>query len=194
MLKKIKNKPKTMKAQNIKEFKALPKSKKIYFNGKIFKNLRVGMREISLEDNDIKNLIVYDTSGFYSDQDYKHDFEKGLVKVREDWLKNRDGLDTSSKMELKFLDHSKCKVRTFPSIPKNIYKKSSEKEITQLYFARNNIITEEMEYCAIRENEGREKLVGTLIKEKDLVTPEFVRQEIAEGRAIIPSNINHQEL
>ena len=194
MLKKIKNKPKSPKDQNISKFKVLPKSEKIYSNGKIFKNLRVGMREISLEDNEIKNLVVYDTSGYYSDKNYLHDFEKGLVKVRKDWLKNREGLDVSLKTELKFLDHSKCKVKTFPSIPKNVYKKSSNKEVTQLYFARNNIITEEMEYCAIRENEGREKLVGTFIKEKDLVTAEFVRKEIAEGRAIIPSNVNHQEL
>ena len=194
MLKKIKNKPKSAKDQNISKFKVLPKSEKIYSNGEIFKNLRVGMREISLEDNEIKNLVVYDTSGYYSDKNYLHDFEKGLVKVRKDWLKNREGLDVSLKTELKFLDHSKCKVKTFPSIPKNVYKKSSNKEVTQLYFARNNIITEEMEYCAIRENEGREKLVGTFIKEKDLVTAEFVRKEIAEGRAIIPSNVNHQEL
>ena len=112
MLKKIKNKPKIAKDQNISKFKVLPKSEKIYFNGEIFKNLRVGMREISLEDNEIKNLVVYDTSGYYSDKNYLHDFEKGLVKVRKDWLKNREGLDPFSlKTELRFLDHSKCKVK-----------------------------------------------------------------------------------
>ena len=152
------------------------------------------MREVSLEDKEIDKLIVYDTSGCYSDKNYSHDYEKGLTKVRKNWLKFRNGLKITEKTELKFLDHSKCKVKTFPSIPKTIYKKSKDKEITQLYFARNKVITEEMEYCAIRENEGREKLIGSLIKKEDLVTPEFVRKEIAEGRAIIPSNINHQEL
>ncbi len=194
MLKKIKNKNNMNKTDSISKFKSLPKSKKVYSKGKIFKDLRVGMREVSLEDKEIDKLIVYDTSGCYSDKNYSHDYEKGLTKVRKNWLKFRNGLKITEKTELKFLDHSKCKVKTFPSIPKTIYKKCKDKEITQLYFARNKVITEEMEYCAIRENEGREKLIGSLIKKEDLVTPEFVRKEIAEGRAIIPSNINHQEL
>ena len=194
MLKKIKNKKNSDKSENISRFKALPKSDKIYINGKIFKNIKIGMREISLQDKEIDKLVVYDTSGCYSDKNYSHNYEKGLLRLRKDWLKNRNGLDSSLKTELKYLDHSKCQVETFPSIPENIYKKSKNKEITQLFYARNNIITEEMEYCAIRENEGREKLVGTIIKKEDLVTAEFVRKEIAEGRAIIPANVNHQEL
>ncbi|MFL2661653.1 MAG: phosphomethylpyrimidine synthase ThiC [Alphaproteobacteria bacterium] len=174
-------------------FKNLPKSKKIYFKGNIFKNIEVGMREISLDDSEVRNLIVYDTSGAYTDEKYIHNYEAGLKKVRKDWLDARVGLGKTKKTKLKFLDHSKCEVKTFPSIPKEVLKKEKN-EITQLYFARNNIITEEMEYCAIRENEGREKLVGKFIAKEDLVTPEFVRKEIAEGRAIIPSNINHPEL
>ncbi len=195
MLKKIKKDQKKGNiSENLSEFKTLPKSRKVYFQSKNFKNIKVGMREIVLEDKEVESLVVYDTSGMYSDTKYKHDYEKGLKDLRTKWLKNRNGLSESSKTELKFLDHSKCKVRTFPSTPKRILKKKINNEITQLYYARNNIITEEMEYCAIRENEGREKLVGTFINQKDLITPEFVRKEIAAGRAIIPSNINHQEL
>ena len=152
------------------------------------------MREITLEDQDIKNLIVYDTSGSYSDQNYDHSYEKGLKSIRSGWLSKREGIKETPKTKLRFLDHSKCKVRTFPLIPKKILKRDQMSEITQLYFARNNIVTEEMEYCAIRKYEGREKLIGKFIKKEDIVTPEFVRNEIASGRAIIPSNINHKEL
>ena len=194
MLKKLNKENKKSISESISNFKKLPKSKKIYFQSRRFKDVNVGMREITLEDNDIKNLIVYDTSGFYSDENYNHNYETGLKSVRSNWLNSRDGIEETSKIKLKFLDHSKCKVRTFPSIPKNILKREKNSEITQLYFARNNVITEEMEYCAIRENEGREKLIGKLIKKEDIVTPEFVRNEIASGRAIIPSNINHKEL
>ncbi len=195
MLKKI-NKPQISQTnnKNLSDFKKLPKSKKVYIQSNTFKDVQVGMREISLEDKEIKDLIVYDTSGYYSDQGYSHDYEKGLKPVRNKWIKKRNGIKKVKKTKLKFLDHSKCKVRTFPLIPKSIFKKEYKKEITQLYFAKNNIITEEMEFCAIRENEGREKLVGSFLKKEDLVTPEFVRKEIAEGRAIIPSNINHSEL
>ncbi len=195
MLKKIrKDQNKGKISENLSGFRTLPKSRKVYFQSKNIKNINVGMREITLEDKEVKSLVVYDTSGLYSDEEYKHDYEKGLKNIRNEWIKNRKGLSETSKTKLKFLDHSKCKVRTFPSTPKKIFKKGINNEITQLYYARNNIITEEMEYCAVRENEGREKLVGTLINEKDLITPEFVRSEIASGRAIIPSNINHQEL
>ncbi len=194
MLKKLnKENKKTKISGSLSNFKTLPKSEKVYSQSKSFKNVKVGMRKISLEDSEVKDLIVYDTSGCYSDRNYNHNYETGLKSIRSSWLKGRKGIKESSKTKLKFLDHSKCKVRTFPSIPKKILKKNDE-EITQLYYARNNIITEEMEYCAIRENEGREKLVGKFIKKEDIVTAEFVRKEIAEGRAIIPSNINHPEL
>ena len=194
MLKKIKSEKKQSASKKLATFKNLPRSRKVYFKSKRFKDVEVGMREISLEDKDIKNLIVYDTSGYYSDQEYQHNYEKGLKSIRTNWMTNRSGITESKKTELKFLDHSKCKVRTFPSIPERILKRKNNNEITQLYYARNNIITEEMEYCAIRENEGREKIIGTFLSKDDLVTPEFVRMEIAAGRAIIPSNINHKEL
>ena len=194
MLKKLNKENNKKISDSLSKFKKLPKSKKVYLKSDRFKDVKVGMREITLEDQDIKNLIVYDTSGFYSDHNYNHSYEKGLKSIRSGWLSNRKGIKETSKTNLKFLDHSKCKVRTFPSIPNKILKRDQTSEITQLYFARNNIITEEMEYCAIRENEGREKLIGKFIKKEDIVTPEFVRSEIASGRAIIPSNINHKEL
>ena len=194
MLKKLNKENNKNISDSLSKFKKLPKSKKVYFKSDRFKDVNVGMREITLEDQDIKNLIVYDTSGFYSDQNYNHSYEKGLKSIRSGWLNNRNGIKETSKTKLRFLDHSKCKVRTFPSIPNKILKRNQMSEITQLYFARNNIITEEMEYCAIRENEGREKLIGKFIKKEDIVTAEFVRNEIASGRAIIPSNINHKEL
>ncbi|MEE2695119.1 MAG: phosphomethylpyrimidine synthase ThiC [Pseudomonadota bacterium] len=194
MLKKLSKKVLTEENKGLSSFQNLPKSEKVYFCSKVFKDVKVGMRKITLEDNDIKNVTVYDTSGSYSDPDYTHVYEKGLKKIRNDWLQNRKGVIESSKVDLKYLDHSKCKVKPFPSTPKKILKKEDKSQITQLFLARNNIITEEMEYCAIRENEGRDKLLGNFISKEDLVTAEFVRQEIADGRAIIPCNINHKEL
>ena len=194
MLKKLNKENNKNISNSLSKFKKLPKSRKVYFKSDRFKEVNVGMREITLEDRDIKNLVVYDTSGFYSDQNYNHSYEKGLKSIRSVWLRNRKGMKETPKTKLRFLDHSKCKVKTFPSIPNKILKRDQPSEITQLYFARNNIVTEEMEYCAIRENEGREKLVGKFLKKEDIVTSEFVRSEIASGRAIIPSNINHKEL
>ncbi len=188
MLKKVE------KNKELNSFKtSFPNSKKIYIKSNKFKDLKVGMREISLSDNEIKSLVVYDTSGSYSDPNIKHSYETGLNQVRHSWVSKRDGIMSSSKDELKFLTPSK-KVKPFPKLGKNIFKKNKGDEITQLYYARNNIITEEMEYCAIRENEGREKLIGKKFKKEDLVTAEFVRQQVAKGEAIIPSNINHTEL
>ena len=188
MLKKVE------KNKELNNFKtSFPNSKKIYIESDKFKDLKVGMREISLSDNEIKSLVVYDTSGSYSDPNIKHSYETGLNQLRRSWVSNRNGIISSSKDELKFLTPSK-KVKPFPKLTKNIFKKNKDDEITQLYYARNNIITEEMEYCAIRENEGREKIIGKKFKKEDLVTAEFVRQQVAKGEAIIPSNINHTEL
>jgi phosphomethylpyrimidine synthase len=190
MLKKLQKK----KNEGLASFKNLPKSEKIYSHSSVFKDVKVGMRNIILEDDEIKNITVYDTSGLYSDPNYSHIYEEGLKKIRGNWLQNRKGIIKSSKTDLKYIELSKSKVKPFPSTPKKILKKEENRQITQIFFARNNVITEEMEYCAIRENEGREKLLNNFVSKKDLVTSEFIRQEIAEGRAIIPSNINHEEL
>ena len=145
MLKKLNKENSKNISDSLSKFKKLPKSKKVYFKSDRFKEVNVGMREITLEDQDVRNLVVYDTSGFYSDQNYNHSYEKGLRSIRSAWLSDRKGIKETSKTKLRFLDHSKCKVRTFPSIPNKILKRDQMSEVTQLYFARNNIITEEME-------------------------------------------------
>ena len=171
----------------------LPSSEKIYIKSKKFKSVNVGMRKINLEDK--KNSItVYDTSGSYTDSKYSHNINKGLRKIREPWVKDRNSIINSKKTPLKFLNKENNQGRKFPNIPKTIYKCRKNKKISQIYFAKKGIITEEMEYCAIRENEGREKILNKKFTKDDLVTAEFVRDEIARGRAIIPSNINHLEL
>ena len=192
MLKKVeKNKKFSSKPGNVKTF--FPNSKKIYLSGKRFKKIRVPMREISLSDNDIKKLVVYDTSGSFSDPNVKHDYKSGLNKLREEWIIKRKGITESKKQNLKYLTYSKS-VEPFPNLKNKIFKKKENNQITQFFYAKNNIITEEMEFCAIRENEGRERLIGEKFKKEDLVTAEFVREQVASGEAIIPSNINHTEL
>ena len=125
------------------------------------------MRKISLEDKDFDSLTVYDTSGVYSDPKYKHDYDKGLPKLkRTGRSKEKMLLLKPLKTELKISKFKNSKVKTFPNVSKQIFKKKNDKEITQLYYARNQIITPEMEYCAIRENEGREKLLGKSLKKK----------------------------
>ena len=89
MLKKLNKNNKKSISSSLSNFKKLPKSKKVYFQSERFNDVKVGMREISLEDQDIKNLIVYDTSGYYSDQNYNHSYEKGLKSVRSNWLNCR---------------------------------------------------------------------------------------------------------
>ena len=193
MLKKVEKNKKSNKEKPINVKTTFPNSKKIYLRSERFKNIKVPMREISLSDNDIKKLTVYDTSGCYTDPDINHDYESGLNKLRKDWIVNRTGIYQSNKQNLKFLNYSKT-VEPFPNIDNTINKRKANNEITQFYYAKNKIITEEMEFCAIRENEGREKLIGEKFKKEDLVTAEFVREQVAAGEAIIPSNINHTEL
>ena len=192
MLKKVeKHKKFSSEPGNVKTF--FPNSKKIYLSGKRFKKIRVPMREISLSDNDIKKLVVYDTSGSFSDPNVKHDYKSGLNKLREEWIIKRKGITKSKKQNLKYLNYSK-NIEPFPNLKNKIFKKKGNNQITQFFYAKNNIITEEMEFCAIRENEGRERLIGEKFKKEDLVTAEFVREQVASGEAIIPSNINHTEL
>ena len=182
------------KLKNKSNNNSFPKSKKIYINGKLHKDIKVGMRNISLEDKDITNITVYDTSGSYTDPNYTHNYKKGLKNIRKDWILNRNHIEASKKFNIDFLKSKNSGVDEFPNFSENILKRKKNNQLTQMYYAKNNIITQEMEYCAIRENEGRETLIGKRFKKEDLVTPEFVRSEIASGNAIIPANINHQEL
>ena len=143
-----------------------PASKKIYHHGKLFPAIRVGMREIQLVNGDA--LILYDTSGPYTDKHIALKVSQGLPQLREPWIKSQ--------------------------------------HMTQLAFAKRGIITPEMEYVAIRENQ-KQKILGEVDQEREQrlcgnslgaqiprkITPEFVRDEIAKGRAILPANVNHLE-
>lgn len=144
-------------------------SKKIFVPGKIYPDLRVAMREIHIDDPLTPVIPVYDTSGPYADPDAKIDLEKGLPKLRAKWVEDRgDCLKSEA----------------------GIYSAKPGVRMTQLDYAKRGIITREMEYAAIRENQNLETLnlgFGTPI------TPEFVRDEIAAGRAILPANVNHPE-
>ncbi len=179
-----------------------PASEKIYARGDINK-IWVGMRKIKLMDSVTvdkngkkthkKNspVIVYDTSGPYSDPKHTVNIEEGLPRIREEWYgKRKDMVEltelSSEYGRLRQADPSLDSIR-FPRLHLP-YKAKDGKCITQMYYAKRRIITPEMEYVAIRENQQIEAL-GL----KSYITPEFVRKEVAAGRAIIPANINHPE-
>jgi len=177
---------------------ALPASKKIYVG-----DLRVPMREISLSNGE--SLIVYDPSGPYTDDNVQLDIMRGLPKLRESWILERGGIERVQGRQVKPIDNghkddSQITHEKFPASPEKPLRAKAEENITQMHYARKGIITPEMEYIAIRENEAR-KTAHAQAKDgesfganiPDLITPEFVRKEVAEGRAVIPANINHPE-
>ncbi|WP_288801732.1 phosphomethylpyrimidine synthase ThiC, partial [uncultured Fibrobacter sp.] len=139
-------------------FNPFPQSQRIYVSGKMYPDIKVGMREIRLDDPKCPVLPVYDTSGPYGDPAKKIDLEKGIEKLRAPWIAERLQKDGRHK--------------------------------TQMEYAKEGIITREMEYVAIRENQKMDEIFGGTGTE---ITPEFVRSEVASGRAIIPSNVNHPE-
>lgn len=168
---------------------ALPSSKKVHVNG-------VAMREVILSEKaNEPNFRVYDTSGPYTDSNASIDIRKGLPKLRRDWIIARGDVEEYDGQNIKYQGN----VEEFPQKYKPLRAKAG-KAVTQLAYARAGIITKEMEYIAVRENNGREEAIkagkggeGFGAKIPSLITPEFVRSEIAAGRAIIPSNINHPE-
>ena len=197
---------------------SFPNSKKVYVSGKIH-DIKVGMREITLSDTLIsgnkdtavyeKNepLCVYDTSGFYTDENVTIDVHKGIPRLRESWIDARGDVEplTSTSSEYaqqRLADEGVDSIR-FENLPQmRIAKKG--KNVTQMHYARQGIITPEMEYIAIRENIKREEVKDAtlLLQHKgesfgasipEQITAEFVRDEVARGRAIIPVNINHPE-
>ena len=195
-----------------------PSSKKVYVEGSQ-SGVRVGMREITLSDTfiggDEQNpvyepndpLRVYDTSGPYTDPNFELDVRKGLPKFREQWIKERNDTEvldsvTSQFAQQRMADDGLDHIR-FDHLPK-IRRGKAGKNVTQMHYARQGIITPEMEYVAIRENMGRAQIREELLAAQhkgesfgasipDFITPEFVRDEIARGRAILPNNINHPE-
>lgn len=176
--------------------KAYEASKKVYIKGEIH-DINVGMREVQLTDTVIDgvrhsngSIRLYDTSGVYTDDSVKIDLKQGLPRLRDRWLSKRDDLQklddfTSVYSKLRLNDPA---LEALRFQPKNLpYKAKKGCEITQMALAKKGIITPEMEYVAIRENLAAGK------KENSYITPEFVRQEVAEGRAVIPANPNHPE-
>ncbi|MFH1319899.1 MAG: phosphomethylpyrimidine synthase ThiC [Bacteroidota bacterium] len=194
-----------------------PNSKKIYIKGKLH-DINVAMREITLGDSSsnfeadgnvvIQNpsVTVYDTSGPFTDPDIEIDITKGLPKLRQEWIISRDDVEqldevTSEFGKIRFYNNELGNIR-FNNIIKPLKAKRGG-NVTQMHYARKGIITPEMEYIAIRENQRMDE-INDLGKQhhgesfgantpRGLITPEFVRDEVAAGRAIIPANINHPE-
>jgi phosphomethylpyrimidine synthase len=184
-------------------------SRKIYVSPDSAPDLRVPLREIQLsKESNEPNLPLYDTSGVYTDNDVAIDVEKGLKRARIEWVKERGGIEEYEGRALKPVDNGnatgKYLARAFPNSHRPL-RGLDGKMVTQLEFALAGIVTKEMIYVAERENLGRKKQLDRAEwAQKDgesfgasvplFITPEFVRDEIARGRAIIPCNINHAEL
>ncbi|HEV2567757.1 phosphomethylpyrimidine synthase ThiC, partial [Sphingomonas sp.] len=171
--------------------------------------LGVAMREIDLEPSAGEPpLRVYDTSGPYTDPNARTDIMAGLPELRRDWIRGRGDVEEVTQREVRPEDNGQLGpdrsggVQPFPNVRRKVLRARAGANVSQMHYARRGIITPEMVYVAERENLGREKM-GTVPVFRDgesfgaaipdYVTPEFVRDEVARGRAIIPSNINHPE-
>ncbi len=178
-------------------------SRKVYASGCAHPDLRVPFREVLPHPSaNEPPVTIYDPSGPYTDPDVVIDINSGLARTRAAWVKARGDVEEIDGREVKPEDNGNVSAEKltppFPKQPRVLRAKAGA-TVTQLEYARRGIITPEMEYVAIRENMRRDALgirdgedFGASIP--DFVTPEFVRQEIARGRAIIPANINHAEL
>jgi phosphomethylpyrimidine synthase len=186
----------------------LPASRKVYVRGKRHSDLRVPMREIDLSPSaNEPPLRVYDTSGPYTDPAVAIDVRKGLARPRAGWIAARGDVEPYEGRAIKPEDdglrrgEARANTAVFTSDGRKPLRAKPGSAVTQLHYARKGIITPEMEYIAIRENLGREALAEAAARDgesfgaaiPDHVTPEFVRDEVARGRAIIPANINHPE-
>ena len=193
--------------------KPLPNSRKVYIPGSSA-DIQVPMREITQSDTPAsmgaeKNppIFVYDTSGPYTDPAAKIDIRSGLAPLRQQWIEKRgdtvelDGPSSRYGRE-RLADPALASLRFNLARKPRIAKPGMN--VTQMHYARKGIVTPEMEYIAIRENQRREGLSELLTKQHPgqhfgaaipkIITPEFVRDEVARGRAIIPVNINHPEI
>jgi phosphomethylpyrimidine synthase len=185
----------------------LPASRKVYVAGRRHPELRVPLREIDLAPSANEPPVrVYDTSGPYTDPAVAIDIRKGLTPVRDAWIRARGDVEAYDGRTIKPEDDGlkrgelRANTAVFTGDGRKPLRAKPGRAVTQLHYARKGIITPEMEYIAIRENVGREAMAeaardgesfGASIP--DHVTPEFVRDEVARGRAIIPANINHPE-
>ncbi|OWQ97798.1 phosphomethylpyrimidine synthase ThiC [Sphingopyxis witflariensis] len=182
-------------------------SRKIHVATQTGSGIRVAMREIDLDPHSGEPPVrVYDTSGPYTDVNATIDIEAGLPEIRADWIRARGDVEQVTQREVKPEDNGQLGpdrsggVAPFPNVRRQVLRAKPGANVSQMYYARRGIITPEMEYVAERENLGRVRLAeykrdgesfGASIP--DYVTPEFVRDEVARGRAIIPNNINHPE-
>src|SRR6187549_2089830 len=165
---------------------------------------RVAMREILLEPSSGEPpLRVYDCSGPYTDPEARIDIMAGLPEVRAAWIRGRGDVEEVLQREVRPEDNGQLGpdrsggVQPFPNVRRKVLRARAGANVSQMHYARQGIVTPEMEYVAVRENLGREQArehqrdgesFGAAIP--DHVTPEFVRDEVARGRAIIPNNIN----
>jgi phosphomethylpyrimidine synthase len=197
----------------------LPNSRRIFVPGQIYAHLRVPMREIALSPSPSPTpsgasapnppVVVYDTSGPYTDQAACVNIRQGVPPVRAGWVRERGDIEElagpssaygRARLEDGLLDSVRCPALRRP------WRALSGHNVTQMHYARRGLVTPEMEFVAIRENQRRETIAELLAETghgrrgvraseiPDVITPEFVRQEVAAGRAIIPANINHVEL
>ena len=169
--------------------------------------LNVAMRAIDLDPScGEPPLNVYDTSGPYTDPNARIDIQTGLPQLRRQWIEARGDVESYDAREVRPEDNGQLGpdrsggVPRYPNVVKRPLRAKAGQNVSQMHYARQGIITPEMEYVAIRENLGREMMrdhvrdgesFGAAIP--DYVTPEFVRDEVARGRAIIPNNVNHPE-
>jgi phosphomethylpyrimidine synthase len=201
-----------------------PASRKVYVKGQLH-NIQVAMREVSLSETKLHGrfgetehnapITIYDTSGPFTDPDIEIDVKQGLPRLREQWIVDRGDVEQlehiSSDYGNQRANDQNLDALRFAHISKP-YKAKPGMNVSQMYYARKGIITPEMEYIAIRENQRIDLLKEQLSGQYDVmshqhpgqsfgantpkgyITPEFVRQEVAAGRAVIPSNINHPEI
>ena len=190
----------------------LPHSRKVYITGSRA-DIRVPMREISQSDTPVgmgaeKNppICVYDCSGPYTDPTVKIDIRKGLAPLRQTWIEERGDSEelaglTSAYGREREADPQLAEMRF--DLKRRPRRARAGMNVSQMHYARRGIITPEMEFIAIRENQKREGLSELLLRQHpgesfgasipQVITPEFVRDEVARGRAVIPANINHPE-
>ena len=191
---------------------SLPNSRKVYVQGSR-PDIQVPMREITQSDTPAamgaeKNppIFVYDTSGPYTDPAVKIDIRSGLAPLREPWITERNDTEllpdlTSEYGRRRAVDPKLAELRF--NLKRHPRCAKTGMNVSQMHYARKGIITPEMEYIAIRENQRRDGLSELITRQHPgqsfgaaipkVMTPEFVRDEVARGRAIIPANINHPE-
>jgi phosphomethylpyrimidine synthase len=201
-----------------------PNSRRIYIPGTLYPDLRVPMREVELSPTrrgdgrvEVNEPVrLYDTSGPWGDPELECDVARGLAAIRDDWIRAREDVAMSTAKLPRAGQGSSARddaTACGPRLSRGPLRASAGHPVTQLWYARQGIVTAEMEYVAIRENQGLESIQEQMSAEAPRnslwhqhegasfgariprrITPEFVRDEVARGRAIIPANINHPEL